>query len=670
MADILQYELFSTCKRLCAEPIVDASIAKNVVFRLCDLAENSPFPSQRARVLKYLHALVHTPHSADLARTALISLLTHDTLVDTHTRIQLILTLYATSSPTSNERQLAQQAFVRLVQRSDFAFEQVIKAAQTISEDDNRRAEARQQVTQLVLDIAEQSDLTIEQLLAAFWMLSDNRLSTPKIRKRINSILFTIAQRATTSSEDAINIAEMLYQTNARNAKVKQQAIQLFLDIAQQRDIPFTWAVEAAFHLYWISPPASQERQQAAQMLLEQACWPDITVEQSAEAALALYNVSQGGWVQEVVEILLDLARRPDLSVLQTLELAVDLSMFGSLRLEERLQTMRQILRKALERSDLTFEQKLTLAHQLGWYSDVASEEWQLSTHVILELAGRTDLSLEQVAKFVELRYLPPQVLEALSQRPDFTVEQRVSLAIVLYKGRAVKAPETQQAVSMLSTLIQQPNLSIEERTAIAKGLYQCSRSLKMRWQATQTILELAQHPDLTVEQALQIHQAFSWKTLSAGQSVAVDMLLSLAQREHLATEDAEKIAHALYHFCQAKQGKAQKLQKQTGSFEHFFLHMATTILQADEASYWEKAEAVRMLRSMLQTEVARYYLKESWRPTNKEANTLHKLYIEELAGEETLPVAARDEMYMMLRKFKLDELASSHTIYTDLLSG
>src|SRR5438270_6329235 len=76
MADILQYELFSTCKRLCAEPIVDARTVKNVVFRLCDLAENSPFPSQRARVLEHLQALIHTPHPADLARTALISLLT------------------------------------------------------------------------------------------------------------------------------------------------------------------------------------------------------------------------------------------------------------------------------------------------------------------------------------------------------------------------------------------------------------------------------------------------------------------------------------------------------------------------------------------------------------------------------------------------------------------
>src|SRR5690348_12980136 len=108
MADILQCELFSTCKRLCAEPIVDAKMAKNVVFRLCDLAENSPFPSQRARVLEHLHALIHTPHSADLARRALISLLTHDILADTHTRIQLILTLYATSSTASNERRLAQ----------------------------------------------------------------------------------------------------------------------------------------------------------------------------------------------------------------------------------------------------------------------------------------------------------------------------------------------------------------------------------------------------------------------------------------------------------------------------------------------------------------------------------------------------------------------------------
>ncbi len=308
MADILQYELFSTCKRLCAEPIVDARTAKNVVFRLCDLAENSPFPSQRARVLKYLHALVHTPHSADLARTALISLLTHDTLADTHTRIQLILTLYATSSTASNERHLAQQAFVRLVQRPDFAFEQVIKAAQTLSEDDSRTAEALQQVTQLVLDVAEQSNLTIAQLLDAFWMLSDNRLSPPKIRKKVNSILFALAQRATTSRENAINIAEILY------------------------------------------------------------------------------------------------------------------------------------------------------------------------------------------------------------------------------------------------------------------------------------------------------------------------------------------------------------------------LYMATTILEADDANYWEKAEAVRMIGTMLPTEVARAYLKESWRPTHQEANTFHKPYIEELAGEETLPVAVRDEMYMLLRKFKLNELASSHALYTDFL--
>ncbi len=657
MADILQYELFSTCKRLYAEPIVDARTVKNVVFRLCDLVENSPFPSQRAEVLEHLQALIHTPHSADLARTALISLLTHDTLADTHTRIQLVLTLYATSSTASNERHLAQQAFVRLVQLPDFAFEQVIKAAQTLFEDDRHAAEALQQVTQLILDIAEQGDLSIEQLLDALWMLYDNQLSTPKIRKKINAILFAIAQRATTSSEDALNIAEILYQTNARNAKVRQQAIQLFMDIAQQRDIPFRWAVQAAFQLYGNSSPTSRERQQAAQMLLEQAHWPDITVEQSAEAALALSNVSQGGWGQEVVEILLELARRPDLSVKETVELAEDLSLFGFIRLEERLQTIRQILRKALERPALTLEQKHTLAQMLGWYSDVSSEEWQLSTLMLLELAGRSDLSPEQVAKFVELQPLPPRVLEALTQRSDLTVEQHVSLTRVLCKGRSVKAPETQQAISMLSALAQQPDLSIEERTAIANGLYQCSRSLKMRQQATQMILELAQRADLSVEQVMQIHQAFSWKTLSAGQSVAVHMLLNLAQREHLAMEDAEKIAHALYQYCQAKQGKAQELQKLITSFEYFFLYMATTILEADDASYWEKAEAVRMVRSMLQAEVARHYFKESWRPTNKDADILHKLYIEELATQETLPIAVRDEMYRILRLLSLNEI-------------
>jgi hypothetical protein len=60
MADILQHDLFSTCKRLCAETIVDARTAKNIVFRLCDLAENSPFPSQRAEVLEHLQALIYS----------------------------------------------------------------------------------------------------------------------------------------------------------------------------------------------------------------------------------------------------------------------------------------------------------------------------------------------------------------------------------------------------------------------------------------------------------------------------------------------------------------------------------------------------------------------------------------------------------------------------------
>ena len=63
------------------------------------------------------------------------------------------------------------------------------------------------------------------------------------------------------------------------------------------------------------------------------------------------------------------------------------------------------------------------------------------------------------------------------------------------------------------------------------------------------------------------------------------------------------------------------------------------------------------MLGSMLQAEVARHYFKESCRPTNKDADILHKLYIEGLATEETLPIAVRDEMYRILRLLSLNEI-------------
>jgi len=113
-------------------------------------------------------------------------------------------------------------------------------------------------------------------------------------------------------------------------------------------------------------------------MLLTQARWPNITMKQSVEAVTALCYASplRSKERQQGIQVLLDLAQRPDLSVedalvLITLDSDMMMLIASTPAWEKRQQARRKLLLEALaQRSDLTSEQARFIAEALSSFSD------------------------------------------------------------------------------------------------------------------------------------------------------------------------------------------------------------------------------------------------------------------------------------------------------------
>jgi hypothetical protein len=474
-----------------------------------------------------------------------------------------------------------------------------------------------QPVYQQLLEMAQEESFSFEQMIKAARLLREGGLPT-SIKQHALSIMLSLAQEPQLPPAQVIDAIWTICDNTTSRSKIRKEAYQLLLQLAQRPDLSIADATEAADALYNLSPDASLEKQQAIQLLLDLSQRRDIPFGDAVQAAFVLHGNSPEGSEEhrQAAEMLLEQAHWADITFEQTVEAAIALNNIS--RSESYRLQAAQVIFEIAKRSDLTMQQRIEFIR--NYYGYQPEEHRLMRRHILLELAQQPGISVEQAIEVVPYLNLP-----------DFS-----------------ELEEARSLITACWELAHRLELSIEQTTAILGDLlfYYPPQSPELR-QIVQTFIELAQHPDLTFEQAIQINYIFNRKPLRSKQYLAFQLLFALAQRPELTTDEAEKLAQALY---QRSQPGARAIRNMP--FDQFLLHSVTAILKSTAAQYWEKEQAVNMLMQMVSKEVARSYLKLCWKPSKSDkTDPLDPLALVELVQEELLPLEVRDEIYQILRR-------------------
>jgi len=153
---------------------------------------------------------------------------------------------------------------------------------------DRRSPTTKKEAIALLLVAASEPDITLEHVTDALWIIYKKSKPASQTRQWVTHLLFGLVRQEDITANDAVDVATAFYVLSPQGSREQQEAVQLLLALAKRRDIPFGETVEAAHNLYVQSPHGSQERKLAIEMLLAQAHWPDTTVAQAQEAAQAL----------------------------------------------------------------------------------------------------------------------------------------------------------------------------------------------------------------------------------------------------------------------------------------------------------------------------------------------------------------------------------------------
>ena len=176
------------------------------------------------------------------------------------------------------------------------------------------------------------------------------------------------------------------------------------------------------------------------------------------------------------------------------------------------------------------------------------SETRRLAVQVLTALLQRPDLSVDQVRQMVEPLYpyilessvgelLTEQGLTALHEQPDLSVDQVRETAASLYQYGPKGSDERQLEVQVLTALLQRPDLSVDQVRETAASLYQYSPTGSDEQRlAVQVLTALLQRPDLSVDQVRETAESLyqNSPTGSDEERLAVQTLLSLAKRCNL----------------------------------------------------------------------------------------------------------------------------------------
>jgi len=141
------------------------------------------------------------------------------------------------------------------------------------------------------------------------------------------------------------------------------------------------------------------------------------------------------------------------------------------------------------------------------------------------------------------------ELIPMVTQRLIPDLQTRIQTAQALHKVSPHKSEEWQQIIQTLLHLAQQPDLTIEQVVHIAQALYKKDTDkLEERQHAIQIFLNLSQRPNLSFEQAMLIAQTLYQISpdKSKGQQQAIQMFVNLVQQSSLSFKEIRSIAQII----------------------------------------------------------------------------------------------------------------------------
>ncbi len=198
------------------------------------------------------------------------------------------------------------------------------------------------------------------------------------------------------------------------------------------------------------------------------------------------------------------------------------LLLFGKLKVKPATIQLRQLLE---ESSSLS--KHADLLHQNLFFactclSEEVVVEYELARSIASHLSDLANNSLFPTQRAQALEALTilagtrqygslarKELMPLVTQNLIPDTPSRIQAVQVLHEGSSSKSEEWQQTIKMLLDLAQQPDLTVEQVLQIAESLYKkSSYKAEERQQAIQMFLDLAQQPSLSFKQAMSIAQA------------------------------------------------------------------------------------------------------------------------------------------------------------------
>ena len=314
--------------------------------------------------------------------------------------------------------------------------------------------------------------------------------------------------------------------------------------------------------LYVHSIAGSQERSQAMQSIMDLAKRPDLSVEQVWQTAESLYQFSPEGSEQQLFSrvLLTDLLKRPDLSVERVQQTAVSLYIRSPKGSEQQLFSL-TLLTDLLKRPDLSVEQIQQTAESLYQFSPEGSEQQLFSLTVLTDLLKCPDLSVEQVWQTAVSLYRRSRegseeerfsltVLTDLLKCPDLSVEQIQQTAESLYQFSPKGSEQQLFSLTVLTDLLKRPDLSVEQIQQTAVSLYRHSpEGFEQQLFSLTLLTDLLKRPDLSVELIQQTAESLYQISPegSEQQLFSLTVLTDLLKRPDLSVELIRQTAVSLY---------------------------------------------------------------------------------------------------------------------------
>jgi hypothetical protein len=375
--------------------------------------------------------------------------------------------------------------------------------------------------------------------------------------------------RFPTQQRMALEYLAKLLNTSQSTRRGKQELVEFAtknftLDMATR-----LYALQV-FYLY--ASALSEERSQVLTI------WAGLSVEQTKVTVEPLHWMIPARSSELKRMVLKKLLERTDLSVEQALEAAISLcyDCFGDAVAKQLPIT---VLAQLVDRADFSVEQMQEIAKHLVAASAQESEYGeleihQLATRILMKLLGRKDLSLEQewemaaslyhCSRELDVRQQAVAILKNLFDTIGLAREQVLKMALSFYNQISFfKESELEQSITKaLMGLLRGANLPVEQTKETAAALYSNSPvGSEAEQLASEVLMQLAERIDLSVEQvrnmAAFLHVRNSKR--SDGQRLETMMLRRLLERADLSAEEVLETAKSLHNYSPKESDDQQR---------------------------------------------------------------------------------------------------------------